>query len=616
MRSILLGHDLKTGQPVRIPNAAFGTHFHLIGGTGKGKTTAIHTMLHPLMLDPIDEACIFVWDRMGLLSYELLLWIASEFCTEDVREPLIYIEPAREDVVIGFNPLIYDTPAHGYYKVSRATDIILRAWESVNIEAMPRLARWTFNAFWAAAQLGLTIADCVHFLMPGSKYHTDLLKCLPERLKYEWSELIGASPRSGEAARILESSRNRLKPYFESDILRHMFGTTQSRLDVLRFMRERKIVILNLAQYNRLSPQLADAIGALILNEILATARSLPRGLRYPTYLVLDEFQNFVGPDIESALPEVRQLALRLILSHQSFSQLKRGDYDLTSMIFQAQSRLIFGVQGEDADILAHELASFQYDPKRIKEELYSRRQLVTGHRIIELASWSHAQAESQNWSRQYGHNWAAHESVSRRLFHFDQGNRAEGKSHGHSDMAGTGGGTSDTHTSGAHEQLVPVYEDFLELARRTYYTFEEDRNCWGRDLRKLCRGISFLRLVDDPNLYEVAVKRSAPGHLAWDIETICQEFPEAFDEVDRLLERNFQSDLFLSPQVIEAETQERLHAVLHPSITIDTEDPTQEPARALPESSAAQPPGPVARPSMERTLESLSSASGGKRFT
>ena len=50
--------------------------------------------------------------------------------------------------------------------------------EDVNIEAMPRLG-WTFNAFWAAAQLRLTIADCVHLLMPGSPYHRRLLECLP-----------------------------------------------------------------------------------------------------------------------------------------------------------------------------------------------------------------------------------------------------------------------------------------------------------------------------------------------------------------------------------------------------------------------------------------------------
>src|SRR5205807_6234474 len=125
---------------------------------------------------------------------------------------------------------------------------------------------------------------------------------------------------------------------------------------------------------------------------ILANARSLPVTERYPTYLFLDEFQNFVGPDMESALPEVRQLDIRLILSHQSFSQLERGDYDLTSMIFQAQSRMIFGVQGEDADILAHELASLTFDPGRIKEENYVRRQRLAGHRIVELASWSESQ--------------------------------------------------------------------------------------------------------------------------------------------------------------------------------------------------------------------------------
>ena len=108
---------------------------------------------------------------MGNLSNELLLWMASDVLHRGRAQRLVYIEPAPRTSVLGFNPLLYDTEGDGYYKVARATEIILRAWESVNIEAMPRLARWTFNAFWAAAQLGLTIADCVHFLMPGSPYH-------------------------------------------------------------------------------------------------------------------------------------------------------------------------------------------------------------------------------------------------------------------------------------------------------------------------------------------------------------------------------------------------------------------------------------------------------------
>jgi len=42
-------------------------------------------------------------------------------------------------------------------------------------------------------------------------------------LKAEWAEIMRA--HGGEAARILESSRNRLKPYFEAPILRSMFGS-------------------------------------------------------------------------------------------------------------------------------------------------------------------------------------------------------------------------------------------------------------------------------------------------------------------------------------------------------------------------------------------------------
>ena len=55
---------------------------------------------------------------MGNLSHELLLWMVSESCPESVRDRVVYIEPAREDVVIGFNPLLYRSAAEGYYKVS------------------------------------------------------------------------------------------------------------------------------------------------------------------------------------------------------------------------------------------------------------------------------------------------------------------------------------------------------------------------------------------------------------------------------------------------------------------------------------------------------------------
>ena len=111
MNSILFGHDSKTKSRVYFPTKALNTHLHMIGGTGKGKTTALHTLLHALLMAPFTKACFFIVDRMGNFSQELLLWMASHFCTQDVRDRMVYIEPAREERVLGFNPLLYDTHA-------------------------------------------------------------------------------------------------------------------------------------------------------------------------------------------------------------------------------------------------------------------------------------------------------------------------------------------------------------------------------------------------------------------------------------------------------------------------------------------------------------------------
>ena len=595
--SIFLGHERDGKRQLFLPERSFRTHWHLIGGTGKGKTTAILAMQLQLFRDARPGAH-FIFDRMGAFSYFLLLWLASPYCPAWVRERLVYIDASREDVFLPFNPLLYTTPAHGYFKVNRATECILRAWASQNIEEMPRLARWVFNAMWAAAQLGLTVADCVHLLMPGSDFHEPLIRRLPALLQAEWEELLRA--RGGEAGRILESTRNRMKPYFESPILRRMFGASENRLDVLRFIREAKIVIVNLAPQNRLASQLADAMGGLIVNEVLATLRSLPMGERYPTYLWLDEFQRFVGPDLEEAIPEVRQLDLRLILSHQSLSQLKRGDTDLTSLIFQCQSRMIFGIQGEDADLLAHELASVTYDPKRLKDEMFTRRQLLAGHRVIELMSWSQSEAESENWNRTYGTNWSHQQSttsssgqttsdsrsegISRRdgsiianrssgtgrtEGHTETDGKASGKSDGGSDQTGKGGSSTKSSSSSVSQSLLPIHDEFTELVRRTYYTFEEQRSLWAQQVRLRETGQAFVRLVDDPHVYDVDIQRYAPGHLEWDLEKLKRRRPEAVENVLRLLEQNFCSEYFVPAHVIDRQSEERLQRILNPAIEV-----------------------------------------------
>ena len=91
------------------------------------------------------------------------------------------------------------------------------------------------------------------------------------------------------------------------------------------------------------------------------------------------------------------------------------------------------------------------------------------------------------------------------------------------------------------------------ELASRTFFTWDEDMRKYGRDIRHSKRGEAFLRVVDDDQLYFLDVIRSAPGHLAWDVHTLGEFYPEAIEDMLKLKELNFQSEFFVSPQVVEA---------------------------------------------------------------
>lgn len=365
---------------------------------------------------------------------------------------------------------------------------------------------------------------------------------------------------------MLESARNRLKPFYEAPALRQMFGATTGGLDVRQFMRDKNVVLLNLAPGNRIPEQIADAIGGLVLNEVLATARSLPAGQKLPTLVILDEFQRFVGPDVEAAIPEVRQMRVQLVLSHQSLSQLQQADHDLTTMIYQAQSRLIFGLQGEDADLLGQELASLQFDPKRIKDELYSRKQRISGHELRELTSVAQCETHADNWSQQVGRTHSGNTTRDK-----DWGLTSTGDGSADAETNGKGGShsTATTHTTGQH--FLPVHEDFWELANKTYYTFDEDVRVHAREVRRLGVGEAFCRLVNRPEIERIHVHRDLPGPLAWDAERLRRFYPAGLKDYEALVERNFSSDRFTTPDEIERQTRERLGRVLGAPLVITT---------------------------------------------
>lgn len=548
MIPIQLGIDRLTDSQIIIEPDQFRTHFHLIGATGSGKSTAIQTLLRPILMQPRSEICaLFLIDPMGNLSRDLLGWMANErLCPQHVRDRLVYIEPAREDIIMPFNPLSHTSEANRYYQTMRSVDIVLRAWAAQDVSQQPRLLQWTYKAFCAAAMMGLPIAMCKHLLHPGSPEHEAILNRIPGDIRFHWNDILNA--RGSEAVRILESTRNRLDPFFESTNLRRMFGSTQSLFDCERFIKERRIVVLNLGKYGKIPGFVADTIGALALNEIVETASRLStnegKQTVDPTYVVMDEFQKYVSVDIEDALPTVRQMGLRLILAHQSFAQLEREDVDLTQMIWQARSRLMFANNARDADIIADELTKLTFDSMKIKDIRKSKKQLIVGYRKewLESESSSSTRSTSNTEQNSTGYNQSSGESIPPEKYRptkskNDGRTSATSKGHTHADSSGA--------TSGRSQANVPIHDTFEEISNITYESFEEQSLQWGKQIRRLQTGEAFGMFAGDSDVHFVNV-----DYLP------LYDSPQLREAVETLIEKNFESDYFISASEADREIE------------------------------------------------------------
>ena len=548
MSRIYLGIN-RVGKKVYLDSDILKTHLHLVGATGAGKTTAIHTLLRPLMMNSREKCTLFVIDPIGNLSQDLLSFIANErHCPQHVRDRLLYIEPARLDHIVPFNPLASATQETMYYQTMRSVDIVLRAWAATDVSTQPRLLQWTYKAFCAAASMGMPISMCRYLVHPGTEEHKAILRAMPPEIASHWSQILSA--HGGEATRILESTRNRMDPFFENLNLRRMFGSPGSRFDCERMIRERKIVILNVAKYGRLPEFIGSTIGALALNEVLETANRLSttegRSVVEPTYVLMDEFQSFVGTDVEQALPTVRQMGLRFILAHQSFAQLEREDVDLTQMIWQARSRMMFCNYAKDADILSDELAKLSYDPEKIKHLITSKRQLITGYRKEWLESVSRSTSSSTSVKTENTRGYGFVDGSSRKHgsdewpTRNDSRSRQDGSSKGEAEMSGA------TDSQGRSQTVIPIHNNFEEVSSVTFESFEECALQWGKTIRQLTTGQALAQMAGDPAIHQLAVDYFP-----------VQDSQQLLDAKAALLEQNFASDFFISGEQAERESEQ-----------------------------------------------------------
>ena len=538
---IALGRDVLTNKTLYLPRESFATHYHFIGATGSGKTTAMETILYQLFMDASDGRSVFVVDPLGPFSERLMRFLANDdYCDDSVRQRVVYFEPANEKYTTLMNPLRYESRLNLDYQVARAMDIVLKGFDSQSLDAMPRLRQWLYRSMYALALLGMPLSISKYLLNPRHEEHGQLLKRLPDYEKAEWRQLLKDSG-GNEIARILESTRNRMSLFTDYTLLQRLFSTTENLFNVSQFVDEGRIVIVNLTPgASRVNEHVASTIGSLIVNEVFNTGLTKFAEKKKSTDIVLclDEFQHFLGPDLYYFLPIVRNMGIKLMLAHQSYSQLEKGDIDLRPMIAQARSRIMFANDGEDADLIAEELTNLTWNPNEVKRRYESFKQRIIGHEIKILKGGGSGRTDNDSWTKQVADSTGVSKPTK------PDAGETHSRGESHADASGKSTGYSSTESW--REQLVPIHEDYYELAREEFKSREEEVHDWRKDIRTKGKGQALVKLVENPNLYRV------------DIDYLPPSDERAVDEaVAQLKEENYANGPFVTSDMADARLEE-----------------------------------------------------------
>jgi len=295
---------------------------------------------------------------------------------------VIYLDPSDSETIIPFNPFrsLERKAAEDYtsyharvsVRTEKQCESILRVWGATNTDETPRLGRWLFCVLYPVA-LGITTLRDVYraFSLTEKDYRTFIIDALEGHpvIQAEWRDLNATKNITQFTAQI-ESIKNRFIRFVSNPHIQRLMSISDVGIDMAEILEARALLIVNLQESDVLSRQDANLLGTLIINELWTSARQRSmeaEAWRRPYFLLIDEAERFVTPDIRSILDMGSGKGLRLGLFHQHLAQFKAAADLQTyhSVMTNAKTKLVFGGLGrDDARTMAQEIfaGQIQYD--------------------------------------------------------------------------------------------------------------------------------------------------------------------------------------------------------------------------------------------------------------
>lgn len=348
--------------PFHIPEEARFEHCHIVGGTGHGKTQLMQRMVHAdLVAAQRERRSVVVIDSQGDLINKLVrLALFDPDAPDSLADRLVLIDPTDIDFPAALN--LFD--AH----LER-----LRDYRPIDRERVLNGVIELYEVFFGA-MLGaeLTQKQGVIFrylarlmvTIPGATIHT-LMRLMENGrpFKPHMEKLEGSAHYFFETeffhpsfAATKKQILKRLWGVLSTPAFERMFAQEANKLDLFEAMNDGKIILVSTAK-DLLKSDGSALFGRFFIAMLAQAAlerSTIPAEDRTPTFVYVDEAQEYFDDSIETILNQARKYRVGLTLAHQTLDQLSPR---LRSAILANTSlKCVGGVSAKDARALADEL--------------------------------------------------------------------------------------------------------------------------------------------------------------------------------------------------------------------------------------------------------------------
>lgn len=260
------------------------------------------------------RSALILFDPHGDLAKEVAMM--PEFARKKARDRLVFIDPLlSKEYVPGINP--FEMKSKDEDEIAIRAQELKRVLEVLLSDSEPTSAMKTLLHACIATLLRRpwsTLEDLQRFT--SDSHNGDLLalwKSSPNKQHAKFFQNEFCSPDYRMTKRGMYT---RLQSLLHDPIF-HRLIAQRSSFDLEGLINQRKIIIFRLPLWEWGSESM-QAYGRFMFGmlRIIALNRSSQKR-RVPTYIYIDEFQNFVTDDLENALTQFRKFKMYLLLAHQ-----------------------------------------------------------------------------------------------------------------------------------------------------------------------------------------------------------------------------------------------------------------------------------------------------------